>query len=408
VYTQLRDSAVNESNRKATMQRYLRYNYDKKAAADSIRNLEEKKVSAAQIAAQRSALKQEQTQRYALYGGLSLLIVFGIFIFNRFKVTQKQKHIIEIKNKETEEQKVLIEEKQKEIVDSINYARRIQYALLANDEVLDNNLPEYFTFFKPKDIVSGDFYWATVSSELGVQSLEKRGRHPESNLGEEKIKSVSNTNGGLTPNLPDERRQAGSDPRTPNFYLAVCDCTGHGVPGAFMSLLNIGFLSEGIKEKKILAPNQTFDYVRRRLVDSISQEGQKDGMDGILCRFNFSEYSFSYCAANNAPLLVSEGAITELPYDKMPVGKGERAEPFTLYTVNVKKGDSLYLYTDGYADQFGGPKGKKFKYKKLNELLLQNSDKPVNEQKKILEAVFDEWKGRLEQVDDVCVIGVRF
>jgi serine phosphatase RsbU (regulator of sigma subunit) len=286
-----------------------------------------------------------------------LVALFGLFMFNRFKVTQKQNHLIREQKAELQKQKELVEEHQKETLDSIHYAKRIQSALLANADMITQSLPGNFILFQPKDIVSGDFYWATTHNDI--------------------------------------------------FYLAVCDSTGHGVPGAFMSLLNMGFLSEAIKEKNIEKPNEIFNYVRERLIATIGDEGQKDGMDGILIAVNKTKGVIEYCAANNEPILIREDEIIELPKDKMPVGKGERTESFTLHSVALQPGDSLYLYTDGYADQFGGPKGKKFKYRKLNELLLGFSQSSLNEQKTILETEFKNWKGSQEQVDDVLVVGIR-
>jgi len=358
-YIQLRDSLQNEETKRSVLKKELQYSFDKKASADSVKNAEERKVQEAVIRANESQLKQEKNFRYTLYGGITLLLVFGGITYNRFKLTQKQKHIIEQKSKETETQKVIIEEKQKEILDSIHYAKRIQHALLASNSLLNNNLngPEnYFVYFKPKDIVSGDFYWATEQDNY--------------------------------------------------FYLAVCDSTGHGVPGAFMSLLNIGFMSEAIKEHNILSPDQVFTYVRQRLVNSISQEGQKDGFDGILLRLDKNNGSLTYAAAHNRPFMVNENNFKELECDKMPVGKGEKDEPFRMFTIEKQNG-WLYLYTDGYADQFGGPKGKKFKYKSLNELLSEASQKSSSEQKNIIDSNFENWKGSLEQVDDVLVIGIK-
>jgi len=277
------------------------------------------------------------------------------------KLIREQNTVLERKVKERtaelQEQKEVVEEKQKEILDSINYAKRIQYTLLAHNEFLNSHLPSHFVFFRPKDIVSGDFYWAT-----------KRANY---------------------------------------FYLAICDCTGHGVPGAFMSLLNISFLNEAINEKQIESPDKVFDYVRQRLIDNVSQDGAQDGMDGILLRADLSSGQMVYAGANNNPVIIRANEIIDLPADKMPVGKGERKNGFSLYTIDSRKGDTLFLYTDGYADQFGGPKGKKFKYKQLNELLQANISKPLNEQKEILDHAFEKWKGPLEQVDDVCIIGIK-
>jgi len=258
---------------------------------------------------------------------------------------------------EVTQQKHIVEEKQKEIVDSINYAKRIQYTLLAHDSFLTKYLSDYFILFHPKDIVSGDFYWATKT--------------------------------------------------TNKFYLAVCDSTGHGVPGAFMSLLNISFLNEAITEKKISAPNEILDHVRERLIKNISKDGGQDGMDGIVLCIDIKTREMTYAAAHNAPVVIRKGEVLDFPADKMPIGKGVRDDKFKLYKLELQKGDTLLLYTDGYADQFGGPKGKKFKYKQLQEILKKNIDLPMNEQKDILLTVFEEWKGPLEQVDDVCVLGIR-
>ena len=262
--------------------------------------------------------------------------------------------------------KEIIEEKQKEIVDSINYAKRIQYTLLARETLLRENLHEHFVLFKPKDIVSGDFYWATEIRSSG------------------------------------QGQEAGE-----RFYLACCDSTGHGVPGAFMSLLNISFLNEAIIEKNILEPNEVLNHVRKRLIENISQEGGQDGMDAILICFDKTKNTITYSAAHNAPLLIRNGEAINLAYDKMPVGKGETNDPFTLHTIHAQKGDLIYLFTDGYADQFGGSKGKKFKYKQLEELLIANANAPLQQQSAILDREFEFWKGNLEQVDDVLVIGIK-
>lgn len=265
---------------------------------------------------------------------------------------------------EVVQQKDIIEHKQKEILDSIQYAKRIQQTILAHDEFLKKYLPEHFVLFKPKDIVSGDFYWAT-----------KPVFFPK---GKEK------------------------------FYLAVCDSTGHGVPGAFMSLLNIAFLNEAINEKKITEPHEVLNHVRKRLIGSVSKDGGQDGMDGILVCLDMQHSQVFYSAAHNRPVHIRKGEIIEHPADKMPIGMGVRSETFTVHTIDVEPGDALYLYTDGYADQFGGPKGKKFKYKHLNETLLANCQRPLEEQRLALDKTFEDWKGSLEQIDDVCLVGLRF
>ncbi len=300
-------------------------------------------------------LKRQKTIRYSFTIAFILVTISLFFVFKNYREKKMANAELATKNELIERQKEIVEEKQKAIVDSINYAKRIQQTLLAHDNFLQDNLLEHFVLFKPKDIVSGDFYWATL----------------------------------------DENR----------FYLAVCDSTGHGVPGAFMSLMNINFMNEAINEKKIKKPNEVFNHIRQSLIQNISQDGQKDGMDGILVCFE--QGKMNYASANNAPLVISEGKIIELTKDKMPVGMGERVASFSLHELNAKKGDLVYLYTDGFADQFGGEKGKKFKYKQLNELLLSVSQLPMAEQKQKLETVFNQWKGNLEQVDDVCIVGIR-
>jgi serine phosphatase RsbU (regulator of sigma subunit) len=297
---------------------------------------------------------------------------------------EKEEEIERLKNFELKKAYEVIEQRNKDIHDSINYAKRIQNALLAHETFLDQHLPEHFLYFEPKDIVSGDFYWATSVSRGQVAGGSK-----QSALGSS------------------ERPTAAANSEL--FYLAVCDSTGHGVPGAFMSLLNIGFLSEAINEKGILKPNEVFDFVRQRLIDNISKEGQKDGFDGILICIERTQHGtrLSYAAANNVPLIVKDGKAIALEADHMPVGMGEKNEPFNLYTIEVVKGEMLFLYTDGYADQFGGVKGKKFRSKQLNELLLENSSRTMDQQKYFLKTTFDSWKGDLEQVDDVCVMGIR-
>ncbi len=297
-----------------------------------------------------SELQDEEAKRKQIiiyfFVGLSLLLAISVYLAVKSYFTKKKANLV------ITQQKHLVEEKQKEIIDSINYAKRIQFALLPPAEFLKKNLNEHFVLFKPKDIVSGDFYWAT-KKEYG-------------------------------------------------FYLAVCDSTGHGVPGAFVSLMNISFLNEAINEKNIHEPNKVLDHVRERLIKNM--DGQ-DGMDATLVRFEKDK--ITYASAHNKPVHIRNNAFVEMKADKMPVGKGERTESFNLYTIEHQKGDCIYFYTDGFADQFGGPKGKKFKYKQLEEILLKNHKLPINEQSQALEKAFEVWKGQLEQVDDVCIIGIR-
>lgn len=328
--------------------------YKKKSSNDSLLHVQQIELS---------NLKHDgeiKKQRVLLFSFIAILIIvafFSIVIYKRYKVSVRQKEIINLQKNEMYHQKLLVEEKQKEILDSINYAKRIQHTLLAHEDFLKQHLPGHFIYYHPKDIVSGDFYWATVQDG--------------------------------------------------KFYFALCDSTGHGVPGAFMSLLNIGFLSEAINEKNIKQPNKVFDYVRQRLIDNLNKDGQKDGFDGVLLCYNPQSMELQYAAANNKPVLIRDKDLMLLKDDRMPVGKGEKAQDFQLFSLQLQKGDCLYLYTDGFADQFGGERGKKFKYRSLNELILKHHKLDLPKQQQLLQSTFLDWKGNLEQVDDVCVIGIK-
>ena len=309
------------------------------------------------------------------FRSLVVLLVIGsvwYYIKSREKKLQREKEVLEEKvalrtvqlaekTKLAEEQKTIAEEHQKEIIDSINYAERIQRSFMATKELLDGNLNDYFVFFKPKDIVSGDFYWA------------------------------SKLNNGY-------------------FALATADSTGHGVPGAIMSLLNVTSLEKAIetlsKPSEIL--NATRKIIIERLKKDGSAEGGKDGMDASLTVYDFKNKKLIIAAANNPVWIVRGTETIEIKPDKMPVGKHDKdTVSFTQKEVDLQTGDVIYTLTDGFPDQFGGEKGKKFMSKNLRELLSANAHLPMKEQKAILEITFTTWIGNLDQVDDVCLIGVR-
>jgi serine phosphatase RsbU (regulator of sigma subunit)/tetratricopeptide (TPR) repeat protein len=299
--------------------------------------------------------EEEKSQRLIWIIGISvvlaIVIIFSIFLFTRLNIIRRQKSIIE-------RQKIVVEEKSKEVFDSINYARRIQYTLLAQENYLIAHLKDHFVFFQPKDIVSGDFYWASAQDD--------------------------------------------------KFYLAVCDSTGHGVPGAFMSLLNISFLNEAIAERKMTQPAAILDFVRDKLIFNISQDGNKDGMDAVLMCIDRKEKTITYAGANNSPVIVGKLGTIDCEGDRMPVGLSEKMQPFNQHTLQLNENDIVYIFTDGYADQFGGDKGKKYKRSKLLEKLASMSNQGMQLQKDTLSAEFQAWKGNLEQIDDVLVVGIRF
>ncbi len=361
LYILYRDSLYNEVSEREMMQREMQYDFDKRAAQDSVANAKQSEIQKAKFDKQTAELQARRNQEYALFGGLALVVVFAGFMYNRFRVTNRQKKIIEVKELETREQKMLIEEKHKEITDSINYAERIQRSFLASKSELDKNLVDYFVFFRPKDVVSGDFYWAT---EL------KNG----------------------------------------NFVYVTADSTGHGVPGAIMSILNIASLEKAVEANVSAATilNATRKLIIDRLKKDGTPEGGKDGMDCSLIVLSKDKKSLHYAAAHNPVWIVTANSLSEYVADKMPVGKHDREEtPFAEHCVALSPGDVVYTATDGFADQFGGTKGKKFKYSRLKQLLFEIHQKPMSEQQAILRQTIDEWVGELEQVDDICIIGVR-
>jgi serine phosphatase RsbU (regulator of sigma subunit)/Tfp pilus assembly protein PilF len=308
--------------------------------------------------------EKSQTQKTISFAVSVLLIglfFISIFIFRSLKTTSKQKEIIEQKNKETELHKHIIEEKNKDITASINYAKRIQNALLREEEHVTKHLPEHFILFLPKDIVSGDFYWGAEKNEY--------------------------------------------------WYFTAADCTGHGVPGAIMSMLGVSFLNDIVLSEQTLTPAEILNQLRDRIITELRQAdatvGNKDGMDISLCRLNLKTLELQWAGANNALTVIRKGVLEEIKADKQPIGYHTEMKPFTNHQIQLQKGDCIYVYSDGYADQFGGPKGKKLKYKQLKELIIEYHQLSSTEQKQIFKNRFMEWKGTIEQVDDVCLFGVR-
>ena len=354
-YINLKDSVNQSSNLAALTELQTRYETEQKEKEIKLLLLENKNAEERSIA--------ESTKRniilFSVTSGLLLVMIFAGFMYNRFRATQKQKLIIEQKENETREQKNLIEEKQKEIVDSITYAKRLQDAILPPQEFIKTHLPNHFIIYQPKDIVAGDFYWAE----------EKEGK----------------------------------------FFIAAADCTGHGVPGAMVSVVCSNALNRCVNEFGIYDAGKILDKTRNLVIETFAKSNTevKDGMDiSLLCIDKESKKVF-WSGANNPLWYIENGELKELKADKQPIGKTDNAKPFTTNELNFVSGTCYYLFTDGLADQFGGPKGKKFKYRQMEEILRVNHQQKIDAQKQILAQAFAEWKGDLEQVDDVCVIGVK-
>lgn len=281
-------------------------------------------------------------------------------------IEEKHNELI-LQKKEIQLQKDSLEIKNRETTDSIKYAKNIQDALIPSPDKFNSYFRESFVLFKPKDIVSGDFYWV----------------HEKDN----------------------------------KLFYATADCTGHGVPGGFMTMLGLSFLDDIIVGQKIKDPAETLNMMRDKIITALKQTGNigenKDGMDIILCCIDKVKKELSFSAANNDLYIISrdpdsnQKTIREYKANRQPVGFHHHNRSFTSQIIPLQDGDSIYTFTDGFADQFGGPKGKKFRYKQLQEILLANCHLAFSVQRNILNSSIDQWRGPLEQVDDILVIGVK-
>lgn len=305
----------------------------------------------------------------AVLGGLLLVVFLGFTIKTNIerKKTNKQLHFF---NKEITEQKNIIELRNHEITDSITYASRIQQGVIPDEDELKKLLPNHFVFFKPRDIVSGDFYWAS------------------------EVKSKT-------------------DPNLKRTVVAVVDCTGHGVPGAFMSLVGNTLLNQIINRSAISTPAQALDYINVQLPKTIKSKTStgtiKDGMEIAMCDINFDTLTMQFAGANSNIYLVRNGEIQIFKGDKQPIGESFSGTiiQYKNQEIRLQKNDCIYLISDGYADQFGGEKGKKFKYKQLENLFCAIAEKNVSEQREVLANAFEDWKSHHEQVDDVLIMGIK-
>ncbi len=277
------------------------------------------------------------------------------------EIVEKNDHLEQL-NEEITTQKQLIEEKNTSITDSIIYAEKIQSAVLPPEDFFNDHLKDYFILFKPRDIVSGDFYWGAVRKE--------------------------------------------------KIIVVAADCTGHGVPGAFMSMLGTAFLNEIVSDTKENGSGMILDKLRINVIEALRQREDKsearDGMDIALCIIDYQAGILKYSGAYNPLYYFHNGGFNEYKADRMPIGIHQNMnEHFTQQEIKMSSGDCFYIFSDGYVDQFGGPEGKKFKSKSFRELIADIHKKPMSEQKKILENTIEKWKGHSEQIDDILVMGVR-
>jgi serine phosphatase RsbU (regulator of sigma subunit) len=350
-YAVIKDSVLNETTLKQIQEVSVKYDTEKKDREISLLN-KDKALNQAVISNQQLEAEKSRAQKLLLFGGLFVMLFFVWFAYSRLQLTKKQKTQIE-------KQKSLVDEKQKEILDSIAYAKRLQDAILPTQKQWTAFLSDSFILYLPKDIVAGDFYWL------------------------EKTKDV--------------------------VFFAVADCTGHGVPGALVSVVCSNALNRSVLEFNITDPGKILDKTRELVIATFEKSDQdvKDGMDISLCALNTKTKELSWAGANNPLWYFQNNQLNQLKANKQPIGKHSDEEPFTTHKMQLNNGDKIFLFSDGIADQFGGQKGKKFKHKQLGEFLLSNVDLPMETQKQKLQDTFEQWRGQLEQVDDVCVIGVK-
>jgi serine phosphatase RsbU (regulator of sigma subunit) len=329
----------------------------------------------ARIKVQLEAIEKQKLILYFVVFALVLVSFLGYYIYRGYKIKKEANIKLEEKNRTISAQKDEIEKQRdlaaaqrdqiayqkKHITDSIMYAKRIQTALIPSLELFSEKL-EHFVLYKPLAIVSGDFYWVSSSG---------------------------------------------------NKQVIICaDCTGHGVPGAFMSMLGVSLLNEIVNSKQILMPNDIIENLRQGIIRTLKQvsdeDGVKDGMDIEVCLVDFDNDKLWFAGANNPLYLVRKGELIHYRADKMPVAIHYKMTPFNLHEIDLQKGDAFYIFTDGYSDQFGGPKEKKFMSSQLKETIVAMNGIPMLNQGEKLNEIFEEWRGTNPQVDDVTVIGVRY
>ncbi|MBN1185543.1 MAG: tetratricopeptide repeat protein [Bacteroidales bacterium] len=353
----------------------LRYKNDLQEATIKLNEAQEQQ-RLNEIARLKKEKEQEKKMKHyvvailVLIGLTAIIILFGLIstirkkhlLASQKKTIEEKNYHLEQLNEEISTQKEVIEEKNIAITDSIWYAQKIQSAVLPPEDFFLEHLEDYFILFKPRDIVSGDFYWGTHKND--------------------------------------------------KIVVTAADCTGHGVPGAFMSMLGTAFLNEIVNESALVESDKILNQLRKNVIEALRQTGesgeQSDGMDIALCVIDPKNKILQYSGAYNSMVYISDGELEEIKPDRMPIGIHINAEtPFTRQEINYKKGDVFYIFSDGFIDQFGGPEGKKFMNKQFKNFLLSHHQKPMNKQKEELDKVFETWRGFLEQVDDVLVIGVR-
>ena len=350
-FMHLSDSLSNIAREQEVNELNARFEADQKQKENDYLSAQSK-AQLAELERKQVELERSDLQRNAAIFGAILLLGLGGVILVAYRQKRKANELLA-------EQKNIIQEKNNDILASISYARRLQEAILPPDEILHKHLPDSFILYQPRDIVSGDFYWLEVVDDL--------------------------------------------------IFFAVADCTGHGVPGAMLSVVGANGLNRSVKEFGLRDPAAILDQLSKIVEEAFSRSGNevKDGMDVAMCVYDPAAGTIKYAGANNPLWLIRNYELQEFKATKQSIGYVADRRPFESSTIKVEKGDLVYLFSDGYADQFGGPAGKKFKSRPFKNLLQEIAGQPVDQQRQRLHQVLKDWKGDLEQVDDICVIGVR-
>jgi serine phosphatase RsbU (regulator of sigma subunit) len=412
LFISTRDSLNSEQTQKEIFRQEYKISYQRKAIKDSVKNEQEKKLAEAEFKSEK-----EKKELQLIYALVLIVIIFiaAILVYRRFRVTQKQKGIIEEQKDQVDQAFDELEEKNQEIMDSISYAKRIQSAILPPRKIVKEYLDQSFILYKPKDIVAGDFYWM---ESVSAESRSSSGGE----MSEMKSQTTKPVSASKTGHL--------DSTRCPTILLAAADCTGHGVPGAMVSVVCNNGLNRSVREHGLSDPGRILDKTREIVIQEFekSEDDVKDGMDIALVSLEFGHFDkcddqkkentelvevpavmLRYAGAHNPLWIIRNGAteLEEIKADKQPIGKFSLAKPFTTHLVELNKGDTIYIFSDGYSDQFGGEKGKKLKSGNFKKLLLSMQSESMEQQQESLDQYFENWRGEHEQIDDVCVIGFR-
>jgi serine phosphatase RsbU (regulator of sigma subunit) len=356
LYKQFNDSVYNDDNTKKLTELELNYRFESQQKEQEL--IQKNRETLAN-----EKLKRQQLLSYSSIVGIVLLLFLVGFVLRSSAQRKKANEQLQEFNREVLQQKEVIEHKNKEITDSINYAKRIQESILPVKKEIREAFPQSFVLFKPRNLVSGDFYW-----------YAKRGN-----------KNI----------------------------IACVDCTGHGVPGAFMSMIGNTLLNEIVNEKGIEKPSEILNLLNERVRQSLKQDLEDnethDGMDLALCSIDLQAGTLEYAGANRSLYIVRDNVLDEIKPTKSAIGGHKLTEDkkFQNHEIRIRDNDSIYMTTDGYADQFGGPHGKKFMVKRFQQLLLDVQNLPMEEQEKELNVMLESWQGPIEQVDDILVMGIK-